>query len=376
MYFPPDRDTKRETIAHVARLFEYLRAKYSKFGLVAFGDLNSGFLHRPEAPGSRQMTRLIEFCGLSVIKDLDSGTVTRSQGSKSSYLDYFLSTGVLVSKVSVGERFGPSDHHLVSCHSVALTPVKRRRQQIFSKKKAAQLVEDLFEDCEAGGCKDSALYALKPFEFFQELSRRSRLQSIIFVPKPTNYFKVINTVEEELRLPSPNWKRVRKTIISCGRTEFLALLEKAKTCKLDNQMKEFHSIIQNVLRIRKQNCSVQELEVSEDKGQIVYQPEKLQKILSDKYQCLFDSATKRAPFDVGAIKPAKETEVRECAELIGCGKGLGIDCISDAILQSPNQGLRKRILGFVNAVFAAGRIPKPFCCARLHLLNKLKLGTP
>ena len=55
---------------------------------------------------------------------------------------------------------------------------------------------------------------------------------------------------------------------------------------------------------------------------------------------------------------------------------MGTDCIPDIILQSPNKRLRKMISEFVNKVFEQRRIPEPFNCARLHLLNKLKGGVP
>jgi len=66
-------------------------------------------------------------------------------------------------------------------------------------------------------------------------------------------------VEMELTHPSPNWKRIRRAIISRKKTEFVALIERAKASKKENDMKELHAIVQSVMKLRKQNSSVQEI---------------------------------------------------------------------------------------------------------------------
>ena len=195
-------------------------------------------------------------------------------------------------------------------------------------------------------------------------------------PKPMNYFKVIHIVENELDRPFPDWNRIQKAIIGCKGTEFLALMDEAKSCRELNSLKEFHRIVQNVLKLRKQSNSVTELEDPQDAGQVIHEPERLRKTLTDRYQTLFASSRRRLPLDVGEIDPIGEEEVLECAKMISHGKGLSMDCISDTILQSTNPHIREKLLQFVNMVFRDKKVPEPFNCARLHLINKLKIGIP
>jgi hypothetical protein len=375
VYFSPDHSRKLEMIAHLVRVLEYLRSRYKSFGLIAFGDLNTDFAKNSQPSDCKRMLRMVQACGLKIHRDLDPNAATRYQGNARSYLDYFLTTGVKLSKVSVGEKVGSSDHCIVSCQSISLAPVRRRRMRIFSKKKAAELMEDLFKPKEDSG-KDPELFKLGPIDFFREVSRRSQSHAIIREPRPMNYFKAIHLVETELTQPSPDWKRIRKAISSCKRTEFLALLDDAKSYKDENHLKEFHRIVQNIMKMRKQNSSVHELTDPKDPGRVIYEPDKLQRLLSDKYRLLFCSDSPREPFAIGEISPTSEEEIGECLEAVSQGKGLGTDCIPDIILQLPVPELREKLRQFIDTVFEIRMIPAPFNCARLHLLNKLKAGVP
>ncbi len=163
---------------------------------------------------------------------------------------------------------------------------------------------------------------------------------------------------------------------NCRRTEFLALLEGAKDWKRENQLKEFHRIIQNIMRIRKSNTSVTEIEDPNNTAQIIHEPDKLRQILLEKYQNLFKSSTVRPSFEIREISHIGREEINACVEIISSGKGLGTDCIPDTLLQLPNSEVRSKLYQFVNAVFQMKKIPEPFCTARLHLVNKLKSGVP
>lgn len=375
VYFPPDYTRKLEMVTHMIRVLEYLRSRYKSFGLIVFGDLNTDFARGSETSDCKRMLRMVQSCGLEIHRDPSPNSATRCQSSTRSYLDYFLTTVAKLSLVTVGEKVGSSDHCIVSCQSTSLVPVKRRRLRIFSKKKAAELIEDLFEPNEETA-KHKELLRLEPMDLFQEISRRSRSHSIIFEPKPMNYFKVIHLAENELIKPSPDWKRIKKAVCSCRKTEFLALLGEAKLLKDENHLKEFHRIVENVKKLRKQNSSVHEITNPEDPSRVVYEPQKLRKLLSEKYRLLFNSHTVRQPFGVGEISPVSQEELEDCLETISQGKGMGIDCIPDIILQLPLPELRKKLRQFVNIVFQQRVIPARFTCARLHLLNKLKAGVP
>ena len=111
--------------------------------------MNSDFtrnLESPPPPDCKRMMKMIRACSLEIHRDHNPKAVTRSQGSKSSYLDYFLSTGVKISNLQVGGSIGSSDHRIISCESTSLTPVRRRRQKIFSKRRTADLMMDMLSE--------------------------------------------------------------------------------------------------------------------------------------------------------------------------------------------------------------------------------------
>jgi len=182
--------------AHVARVIEFLRSRYGSFGLLVFGDLNTD-LSKSTSQASKGYSRTLEMInsqGLSVHFAKEPGSATRVQGSKSSYLDYFLSAGVEVALLKVGNRIGRSDHHLISCFVQGITPIRRRRRRLFSKLRARELLEILTQDD-----NPENLLQLPPVTFFEEISLRLRSYSVTFEPKPKNFFKVIELVEDELK---------------------------------------------------------------------------------------------------------------------------------------------------------------------------------
>jgi len=142
------------------------------------------------------------------------------------------------------------------------------------------------------------------------------------------------------------------------------------------EWREFHKIIAGVLKIRSWSQSLLEIEDPQEPGRIVYEPNKLREILSSRYRLLFDSDTSRTPFEISGIEPSTEDEVLSSARLVSSNKGLAIDCVPDAIFRIFVPGFRAKLVDLVNLIFKSGRIPESFSCARLHLLNKLKSGTP
>jgi len=109
---------------------------------------------------------------------------------------------------------------------------------------------------------------------------------------------------------------------------------------------------------------------------MIHNPLKLKAVLSKKYQELFLSDSPRKPFSVEPIDPTSAEEVNLSVAQISSSKGLGIDCIPDTILQDDQPEVREKLVSFVNLLFRKTEIPTPYNCARLHLLNKLKSGTP
>src|SRR5690606_12962758 len=140
----------------------------------------------------------------------------------------------------------------------------------------------------------------------------------------------------------------------------------------NKELKEFHRIVGTILRLRKASLSVHEIEDPADPSQIIYEPNELRKILSEKYRTLFLSDTQRAHFSVGEINPTTSKEVAEAASTINLNKGLGMDCLPGSILQAPCLIIRAKLTEIINHIFKLEEVPFPFSCARLHLINKLK----
>ena len=136
-------------------------------------------------------------------------------------------------------------------------------------------------------------------------------------------------------------------------------------------MKEFHAIIGNLFLVRKKAFIANEIEDPEVPGEIVYDPVRVRTLISKKYCQLFASDCNRAPFEVGYIEPITVNGMIEAAGVITTGKGIGMDYISDAVLELDNPELLLKLNALINYIFRVKRIPSPFNFSRLHLLNKL-----
>src|SRR5262249_5265689 len=154
----------------------------------------------------------------------------------------------------------------------------------------------------------------------EEISLRLRAYSVIFEPKPKNFFKVIELVEDEFKGSSPDWTRIRRAISSCKNLEFHALVNEAYTRKIEGDWKTFHRIVQWILKLRKRSNSVREIEDPVEPGQVIHDPNKLWEVLSNKYRQLFLSDSDHTPFVVGTIRPTSLSEVSLSAESVSINK--------------------------------------------------------
>ena len=134
--------------------------------------------------------------------------------------------------------------------------------------------------------------------------------------------------------------------------------------------------MRNILKVRKSSISVREIEDLQEGRHIIHDPVELRGILSNKYSELFMSESPRVPVVLEEIESTSLKGVACSVAAISSNKGLGIDCIPDTILQDDRPEIREKLVRFVNTIFKGTSIPIPFSCARLHLLNKLKSGTP
>jgi hypothetical protein len=165
-------------------------------------------------------------------------------------------------------------------------------------------------------------------------------------------------------------------VMSCRGIEFEALMAKLVELRHSNEMKEFHFIVGSLLRVRKTAFSANEIENPPGSGEVTYEPEEIRSLISGKYRQLFDSDCPRRAFEVGYIEPATCSEISELTEAISVGKGIGMDCIPDLILNTGDSRIVKKLTDLINLFFELKQISTPFKFARLHLLNKLKTGIP
>ncbi len=66
-----------------------------------------------------------------------------------------------------------------------------------------------------------------------------------------------------------------------------SLLEKARQFLERGELKEFNRIVDSILGLRKASLSVHEIEDPHDPSQVIYEPNELKRILSEKYRTLF-----------------------------------------------------------------------------------------
>lgn len=106
-------------------------------------------------------------------------------------------------------------------------------------------------------------------------------------------------------------------------------MEKLKELRKGNQMKEFQNIIGNVLRVRKKIFVAREIRDPETPEEIVYEPDRIRRLILDKYGKLYGSDHEKFYFEIGNIEPTTSKDICRAAELVSVDKELGIDCIPD-----------------------------------------------
>lgn len=134
-------------------------------------------------------------------------------------MDYYLSKGVEISEIKIGDKFGKSDHHVVTCIADNTSPITRRQNLVFSKTRARRLLQKTIDS----NFQCGHLAQQSPLEFFRTLSAKLRRYALVNMSKPRNYFNVIPKVEDALNAPGPDWPHIRKLILSCRSIEFLAV---------------------------------------------------------------------------------------------------------------------------------------------------------
>lgn len=370
-YFPPDHGRKVEMLAKLSRVIEFLRARYSSFSLLGFGDLNSDLVNAPASPDSKRALAALKRCNISLAFSDRDGAYTRSQSGRQSYLDYFLSVNVEVTGVQIGPPLGRSDHLVLSSQVTNCCPVRRKRGLVFSKKRAAELLARMNRDGEM-----AELLSLPPVEFFRRLSGRLKSYALIYEPRCKSYFHAIAAVDREIHSTEPDWTKVKRAILRCRGAEFLELLEKLNSLKRSNKMGQFFAVTAGLLRLKKQAFTLREIEDPSNPGTVLHEPERIRTIISRRYQSLFLSDAAQPPLAVSNIEPVSLAELLRAAQSVSVGKGLGIDCIPDVLLKLATPEVLVKLTAFVNTIFSRRAIPTPFKFARLHLLNKLRGGVP
>jgi exonuclease III len=372
VYIPPDHQRRQGAVSHLCRVIEFMRQKYSTFSLLGFGDLNTDLMKAPPSSTAKNMTKILsQYRVTAHTYKTNVDSHTRRQGDQGSYIDYFISIGANLGKVSVGKPIGASDHNVVSCEASHFKPIRRKSRLIFSKGCAGKFLGDLVASDEF-----ERLTKLPALKFFRKLSGRISDRAIMFEPRPKSYFRAIFCIDEEMRSPIVDWGKVTKMIMSCKGIEFEALMGKLVELRHSNEMKEFHFIVGSLLRVRKTAFSANEIENPSGSGEVTYEPEEIRSLISKKYRQLFASDCPRRAFEVGYIEPVTSEEISELTEVISAGKGIGMDCIPDTILGIGDFRIVGKLAELVNLFFESKRIYAPFKFARLHLLNKLRTGIP
>jgi len=153
-------------------------------------------------------------------------------------------------------------------------------------------------------------------------------------------------------------------------------MEKINSLRLSSQHKEYYAIIGSLLHLNTKSFQVHEILDPLNPEVIIHDTDKVMKAIWTKYQTLFMSELTRPPLAVGRIESVSLETVLAAAKSISTGKGLGIDCIPDTLLKMGDPDVMIKLTELVNIVLERKYVPSPFRLARLHLINKLREGTP
>jgi len=280
VYIPPD-DRRREALSHLSRVLEFLHERYSTFSLLGFGDLNIDFVKSPRSTEAKRLTSIFSRYKIKLHIYSNNIEPTRKQANKVSHIDYYFTTGLELGEISIGDRFGCSDHFLVSCKIMNAQPIRRKRQVLFSKRRAAAFLKEVVD-----GESFRELLKLTPLKFFRTLSGRLSDYAITFLPRPRSFFRVIDSVEKELQKSGVNWGKVVKMILSCRGTEYMQLMNRLNELRSTCQLKEYHCIVGSILKVRKKAFVVNEIEDTAIPGELIFDPARIRTIIAEKHRQL------------------------------------------------------------------------------------------
>ena len=115
------------------------------------------------------------------------------------------------------------------------------------------------------------------------LSAKLRRTSLIKRPKPTNYFKIIQFVEDELKKERPDSLALNKLISRNKSLTFCEYLTLMVSLKRQSKLREFHRILGSLLHLKKSGSVVTELVDPLNRNELLTTSESMAPILIEKY---------------------------------------------------------------------------------------------
>ena len=178
----------------------------------------------------------------------------------------------------VEEKAGDSDHYLTVVKFNVLSPLLRKRERIFSKARATLVLSDVINDMNLEQRTNQSSKRV-----LRMLSAKLRRTSLIKRPKPTNYFKTIQFVEDELKKERPDSLALNKLISRNKSLTFCEYLTLMVSLKRQSKLREFHRILGSLLHLKKSGSVVTELVDPLNRNELLTTSESMAPILIEKY---------------------------------------------------------------------------------------------
>lgn len=98
--------------------------------------------------------------------------------------------------------------------------------------------------------------------------------------RSTNYFKASLMIDKQLKLTQPDWF---KTLLRCCRADMQSLQEKIRSLLRHSYLKEYRSIMNGLLKLKKCAAAVQEIEDPQDPGHAIVNQTQMNRLLVNRY---------------------------------------------------------------------------------------------
>jgi hypothetical protein len=304
----------------------------------------------------------------------EAGAFTREQdtyiGTQRSYLDYFLTKGILNAQLKILPPIGNSDHKTIRLEIFDRDlSIQRRLNLVFPfgklVKKSEEIERRLIETM--AGTKHGVNTVSAVSELIRELWKESRMINL----KQVSHFRVVEGLEN-----LTDKTELKKKVQSANREQFLAFMAAIAESKMSRKEKEFFAKMRFYTELDRKTGILDDMTVTDEEfGEVVTtDKEEINRMINNKYRKQFEDLGEKLLLPLLSDEVVEYTPAIIAAALdkINLRKAVSWDLIPGVCLQNfPKcQKLLEIMANFINELVRLPVIPIEISLGRLFCLNK------